>query len=82
MKMNLYELTTESRNQASENIDMLSTIDMLKIINNEDKKVALAVEAVLPVIAQAVDCIVEAFQQGGRLIYCGAATSGRLQGGI
>lgn len=78
MKMNLYELTTESRNQASENIDMLSTIDMLKIINNEDKKVALAVEAVLPAIAQAVDCIVEAFQQGGRLIYCGAGTSGRL----
>ncbi|KFK92812.1 MULTISPECIES: N-acetylmuramic acid 6-phosphate etherase [unclassified Serratia (in: enterobacteria)] len=78
MKVNLSGLTTESRNHASENIDQLSTVDMLKVLNDEDKKVALAVEAVLPAIAQSVDCIVAAFQQGGRLIYCGAGTSGRL----
>ncbi|MHA7845956.1 N-acetylmuramic acid 6-phosphate etherase [Serratia sp. D1N4] len=78
MKINLSGLTTESRNHASENIDQLSTVDMLKVLNDEDKKVALAVEAVLPAIAQSVDCIVTAFQQGGRLIYCGAGTSGRL----
>lgn len=78
MKINLSGLTTESRNHSSENIDQLSTLDMLKVINDEDKKVALAVEAVLPAIAQSIDCIVAAFQQGGRLIYCGAGTSGRL----
>jgi len=51
---------------------------MLRVINNEDKKVALAVEAIVPQIAQTVDAIVAAFAQGGRLIYSGAGTSGRL----
>lgn len=78
MKIDLSTLTTESRNQASENIDNLSTLDMLKVINAEDKKVALAVEEQLPAIAQAVDAITKAFACGGRLIYCGAGTSGRL----
>lgn len=78
MKIDLSTLTTESRNQASENIDNLSTLDMLKVINEEDKKVALAVEEQLPAIAQAVDAITAAFACGGRLIYCGAGTSGRL----
>ncbi|WP_422768312.1 N-acetylmuramic acid 6-phosphate etherase [Photobacterium leiognathi subsp. mandapamensis] len=78
MKIDLTTLVTESRNVASENIDMLSTIDMLKVINQEDQKVALAVEAVIPEIAKVVDLIAEAFQSGGRLIYTGAGTSGRL----
>lgn len=51
---------------------------MLHVINDEDKKVALAVEAIVPQIAAAVDAICAAFQAGGRLIYCGAGTSGRL----
>ncbi len=78
MKIDLTQLVTESRNTASQNIDMLPTVDMLQVINNEDKKVALAVEQVLPEIAQVVDAIAIAFQQGGRLIYAGAGTSGRL----
>ncbi|PSV27983.1 MULTISPECIES: N-acetylmuramic acid 6-phosphate etherase [unclassified Photobacterium] len=78
MKIDLTQLVTESRNTASQNIDMLSTVEMLKVINNEDKKVALAVEQVLPEIAIVVDAIAAAFQQGGRLIYVGAGTSGRL----
>ncbi|MEI5994700.1 N-acetylmuramic acid 6-phosphate etherase [Candidatus Enterococcus mansonii] len=76
--MKLDELTTESRNQASMNIDQLSTIDMVKIMNQEDQKVALAVEKVLPEIAQAIEQAAERYQKGGRLIYCGAGTSGRL----
>ena len=78
MKIDLSTLTTESRNKASEHIDTLSTLDMLKVINEEDKKVALAVEEQLPAIAETVDAIVRAFANGGRLIYCGAGTSGRL----
>ena len=78
MKIDLSALVTEGRNAHSENIDMLSTEAMLNVINQEDKKVALAVEKVIPAITQAVDAIVAAFQQGGRLIYCGAGTSGRL----
>jgi len=74
----LQQFTTESRNAASANIDTLSTLDMLTVINNEDKKVALAVEKILPMIASAIDTIQHAFQQQGRLIYCGAGTSGRL----
>lgn len=78
MKIDLTTLVTESRNKDSENIDMLSTVEMLKVINQEDKKVALAVEAIIPEIAKVVDLIANAFQSGGRLIYTGAGTSGRL----
>lgn len=78
MAIDLSNLITESRNIESENIDTLSTFDMLKVINNEDKKVPLAVEKALPEIAQLVDKVAIAFSQGGRLIYCGAGTSGRL----
>ncbi|MBG3012065.1 N-acetylmuramic acid 6-phosphate etherase [Proteus faecis] len=78
MAIDLSNLVTESRNHNSENIDTLSTLDMLKVINNEDKKVPLAVEEVLPEIAQLIDKVAIAFSQGGRLIYCGAGTSGRL----
>lgn len=78
MSLNLHHLVTEGRNTTSENIDQLSTAEMLKVINDEDKKVALAVEAILPEITQAVEAITTAFAQGGRLIYSGAGTSGRL----
>ena len=78
MNFSLQQFITESRNQASVDIDTLSTLAMLTIINNEDKKVATAVEAILPNIALAVDAIQSAFSIGGRLLYCGAGTSGRL----
>ncbi|MEN4555402.1 N-acetylmuramic acid 6-phosphate etherase [Pantoea agglomerans] len=78
MKLDLSQMITEGRNPASQNIDELSTEAMLRVINDEDKKVALAVEAIMPQIAAAVDAICAAFQAGGRLIYCGAGTSGRL----
>ncbi|HEJ9413188.1 TPA: N-acetylmuramic acid 6-phosphate etherase [Proteus mirabilis] len=78
MAIDLGHLVTESRNHHSEHIDTLSTLEMLKVINNEDKKVPFAVEATLLHIAQLVDKVVTAFSQGGRLIYCGAGTSGRL----
>ncbi|MTB65590.1 N-acetylmuramic acid 6-phosphate etherase [Providencia sp. wls1943] len=78
MSIDLSKMVTESRNEASTHIDQLSTIEMLQVINNEDKKVPLAVEKTLPQIAQLVDKVAAAFQQGGRLIYSGAGTSGRL----
>ncbi|MDK9781865.1 N-acetylmuramic acid 6-phosphate etherase [Vibrio sp. B172a] len=78
MKIDLSRLVTESRNPASAEIDTLSTIEMLQVINQEDQKVALAVQGVLPQIAQTVDAITAAFANGGRLIYMGAGTSGRL----
>jgi len=78
MQIDLSQMITEGRNPASQNIDELTTEAMLRVINDEDKKVALAVEAIVPQIAQVVDAITAAFSKGGRLIYCGAGTSGRL----
>jgi N-acetylmuramic acid 6-phosphate etherase len=71
-------MLTEQQNPKSLNIDALSTQEIVTVINNEDKGVALAVEKVLPNIAQAVDAIVDSLREGGRLIYIGAGTSGRL----
>ncbi|MGX3066877.1 N-acetylmuramic acid 6-phosphate etherase [Ursidibacter arcticus] len=76
--VSINQLITESQNTASQNIDQLATLDMLKVINHEDQKVALAVQKVLPEIAKAVDLIASSFNRGGRLIYLGAGTSGRL----
>jgi N-acetylmuramic acid 6-phosphate etherase len=76
--MNLATLLTESRNPATEHIDELPTLEMLRVINNEDAKVAQAVAAVLPDIARAVDEITHRLNDGGRLFYIGAGTSGRL----
>lgn len=78
MKINLSQMVTESRNPVSSQIDTLPTLDMLAVINSEDQKVPLAVAATLPAIARVVDLVVDAFACGGRLIYCGAGTSGRL----
>jgi N-acetylmuramic acid 6-phosphate etherase len=74
----LKRLTTEQRNPASMDIDAKSVEEILLIINSEDKKVAPAVEKEIPYIAQAVEIVVEALKKGGRLIYVGAGTSGRL----
>jgi|SRR5690554_292659 len=71
-------ITTEQRNPRSMDIDSRSTIEILKIINEEDKTVPLAVEKELNYIAEAVDVIVDAIRKGGRLLYFGAGTSGRL----
>jgi N-acetylmuramic acid 6-phosphate etherase len=76
--MNLAALLTEARNPATEKIDELSTLDILRLINAEDAKVAAAVAAVLPETATAIDEIAKRFEQGGRLFYIGAGTSGRL----
>ena len=76
--MDLAALLTEQANPASAHIDKLSTEEMLRVINVEDRKAAEAVAAEIPRIARAVDGIVEAFRNGGRLFYIGAGTSGRL----
>ncbi|MGL6169521.1 MAG: N-acetylmuramic acid 6-phosphate etherase [Fusobacteriaceae bacterium] len=76
--MDLKTILTESRNLNTMEIDTLSTIEMAKLMNNEDKNVPLAVEKELEHIAAAVDVISDAFLNGGRLIYSGAGTSGRL----
>lgn len=76
--MNLTKLETEQRNPNSMHIDQMTTIDMVKVINAEDKKVADAIHHVLPSIAKAIDLAAEKFNEGGRLIYLGAGTSGRL----
>ncbi|HGZ0736164.1 TPA: N-acetylmuramic acid 6-phosphate etherase, partial [Escherichia coli] len=77
-KIDLTSMITESRNPASADIDSLPTLDMLRVINREDQTVALAVEKTLPQVAQVVDAVAQAFRLGGRLIYIGAGTSGRL----
>ena len=74
----LEKLTTEQRNPATEHIDELPTLDMVTLMNAEDKKVAEAVEKILPQIASAIDLIAEKLQKGGHLFYMGAGTSGRL----
>lgn len=74
----LENLLTEQPNPASEAIDTLPTAEVLRIMNDEDRKVADAVAREIPGIARAVEAIVEAFRNGGRLFYIGAGTSGRL----
>lgn len=78
LSQTLKQLTSEQRNSASLNLDQLSTLEIVQLMNQEDQKVALAVNDQLAQIAQAVEVIVSAFQQGGHLIYQGAGTSGRL----
>ena len=78
MSIDLSKLLTERRNANSTNIDTLSTEEMLAVINREDQLVAHAITPYLPQIAQLVDAVAAAFQKGGRLIYSGAGTSGRL----
>ena len=74
----LKQLATEQRNPASMNFDTSSVREILEVINTEDHKVPIAVRQELPYIEQAVEIVVSAFEQGGRLFYAGAGTSGRL----
>jgi N-acetylmuramic acid 6-phosphate etherase len=74
----LQDLVSEGRNPDSMGIDLMSTPEILAVINGEDRRVADAVAATLPQVARAVEAIVAAFNAGGRLVYIGAGTSGRL----
>lgn len=76
--LNLEKLSTEARNPASSRIDKLDTLSMMRVMNDEDQKTALAVKAILPDIARAVDVIAARLKIGGRLFYMGSGTSGRL----
>jgi N-acetylmuramic acid 6-phosphate etherase len=74
----LKHLKTEQLNPRSTGLDTKSTLEILRMLNHEDARVASAVRGVLPKIAQAVEGVVRAFRRGGRLFYIGAGTSGRL----
>ncbi len=76
--MDLKKFATETRNPNSENLDIMSALEIVTLMNQEDRKVCLAIEEVLPEIAKLVDIVADAFEKGGRLIYMGAGTSGRL----
>lgn len=76
--VNIEGLTTETVNEDTKNIDSLDALGIVTLINREDRKVAEAVEKELPKVAQAVDAVAERFRRGGRIIYCGAGTSGRM----
>lgn len=78
MSVDLKKIGTEQRNPNTMDIDLLSTEEIIKKINNEDKKVAYAVEKVIPEIVPLVEKVVDAFYKDGRLIYLGAGTSGRI----
>jgi N-acetylmuramic acid 6-phosphate etherase len=69
---------TEERNRASKNLDQMSSLEIIRLMNREDRKVALAVGRAVPAIARAVDEIVKRMKSGGRLIYVGAGSSGRI----
>ncbi|MBO5269895.1 MAG: N-acetylmuramic acid 6-phosphate etherase, partial [Clostridia bacterium] len=78
MRDNYDVLRTEGRNPRTTNIDRMSTLEMVTVMNNENRAVEDAIDEVLPEIATAVDAIATAFENGGHLIYVGAGTSGRL----
>ncbi|HLS36533.1 MAG TPA: N-acetylmuramic acid 6-phosphate etherase [Bacillota bacterium] len=75
---NLTKLITESRNERTKRIDDMTTEEILTTMNEEDMKVAIAIQTVLPEIEQAVEAVVQSFENGGRLFYIGAGTSGRI----
>ncbi len=77
-KASLRALLTEKPNPRSANLDRKSAFDLARIINREDATVAAAVKRALPQIASAIDAIADALSHGGRLIYVGAGTSGRI----
>lgn len=74
----LHKLTTESSNEASQGFDTKSALEIARIINHEDAKVAAAVKKALPEIAQVIDAVARSLREGGRLIYIGAGSSGRI----
>lgn len=75
---NITELTTETENKITQNIDSLSSLEIVSLINQEDATIACAVQKELPAIAAAVDEIAKRYQEGGRIIYIGAGSSGRM----
>lgn len=77
-RVNLEKLVTEKINPASIDMDLLETEQLLKVLNQEDAKVAAAVQEVIPQIARIVDACAQRFEKGGRLLYMGAGTSARL----
>jgi len=74
----LKKMTTETPNTASENLDCMSALEIVTLMNQEDAKIAPAIKSQLPAIAKAVDLCVSSLEKGGRIIYMGAGTSGRL----
>ena len=78
MKVNIATLTTEQINDRTTNIDQLQTVEIIELMNKEDETVTAAIKDVLPQIADAIDAIYQSLKNGGRLIYMGAGTSGRL----
>lgn len=76
--VDISKISTEQRNENTKNIDILQTNEMLRLINSEDKKVAVAVENAIDQITLVVDEVTKSFQNGGRLVYMGAGTSGRI----
>lgn len=76
--MRLQDLKTERRNRATENFDSMTSLEMVQVMNREDAAVPRAIKRVLPDIARAIDVITNCFMKGGRLIYVGTGTSGRI----
>ena len=74
----LQQLTTESQNEASQGFDTKSALEIARIINHEDSKVAAAVKKAIPEIAEVIDHVARSLRDGGRLIYIGAGSSGRI----
>ena len=78
MGLNLSGMTTETRNPRTMQLDQMSPLEIVTVMNEEDARVPLAIAKCLPQIAQAVTWAAESFEKGGRLFYMGAGTSGRL----
>lgn len=76
--MDLTKMTTETRNQSTMNLDQMTPLEIVVAMNKEDRSVPLAIEKVLPQVAELVSVVEEAFRKGARLFYMGAGTSGRL----
>lgn len=76
--MQLQQLKTERRNRATKNLDKMSALELVRVMNREDAIVPRAIKRVLPQIAEAIDLIAESMRNGGRLIYVGTGTSGRI----
>ena len=78
MDLNLDAMTTETRNQATMDLDTMTPLEVVTAMNREDAKVPQAIHSQLPQIAQAVEWAIQSFKDGGRMFYMGAGTSGRL----
>lgn len=76
--LDLSKLATEQQNPNTLNLDEMSALEIARAINHEDQSVAIAVQKTLPQVAKAIDIVAESLREGGRLIYVGAGTSGRL----